>query len=610
MKLPANLKSAMPLIVWLAFFVAAPAHAAIDNSGVLDNVLARYSAAAASWAGVITDAATWLFWTLVVISMVWTFGMMALRKADIGEFFAEFVRFTIFTGFFWWLLINGPNFASSIYDSLRQIAGNATGLGSGLSPSGVVDVGFEIFDRVLDQSSVWSPVDSFAGILMALIILVILALIGINMLLLLAAGWVLAYGGVFFLGFGGSRWTSDMAINYYKTVLGVAAQLMAMVLLIGIGKTFLDDYYNSMSEGISLKEMGVMLIVAVILLVLVTKVPQMLAGVITGASVGGAGIGSFGAGAALGAAGMAAAAAATGGAAMAAGASNMLGGAQALMAAFNKASENVANGSDIMSAFSGGGGDGGGSGGGMPAEESTGDTPFAQAAGFGGESSGGAQASGGGESSGSSDQGSTETASTDTETGSADGQSSSEGQGDSSSGDQAAKAVATGGFMAGAAKAGRIAADTGANLAKGTGAVAKAKAGQMKAKALQRIGETTGGKIAAAIKGQGQEGQGGSETGNAGDSGSSESGASDSSPSFDSDSLSGGNGGGWVNQTGGFDALSSEDQDKARQSHAEWQARDPEKHTFDVGDYVSYAQERQQERNEEVASFVNKGRSA
>ncbi|MEF2482274.1 conjugal transfer protein TrbL [Vibrio mimicus] len=72
--------------------------------------------------------------------------------------------------------------------------------------------------------------------------------------------------------------------------------------------------------------------------------------------------------------------------------------------------------------------------------------------------------------------------------------------------------------------------------------------------------------------------------------------------------MSGGNGGGWVNQTGGFDALSSEDQDKARQSHAEWQARDPKKHTFDVGDYVSYAQERQQERNEEVASFVNRDR--
>ncbi|WP_326570069.1 conjugal transfer protein TrbL [Vibrio antiquarius] len=62
-----------------------------------------------------------------------------------------------------------------------------------------------------------------------------------------------------------------------------------------------------------------------------------------------------------------------------------------------------------------------------------------------------------------------------------------------------------------------------------------------------------------------------------------------------------------MNKTGGFDSLSSEDQEKARQSHAEWQERDPEKHASNVEDYVSYAQERQQERNEEVASFVKKG---
>lgn len=83
----------------------------------------------------------------------------------------------------------------------------------------------------------------------------------------------------------------------------------------------------------------------------------------------------------------------------------------------------------------------------------------------------------------------------------------------------------------------------------------------------------------------------------------------DASPVFDNDSLGGG-GTGWKNQTGGFDDLSSEDQEEARQAHVEWQERDPEKHTFDVEDYVSYAQERQQERNEEVASFVKKGRMA
>ena len=523
MRMPASLKLALPLLVWLAFF-STDASAQMNSSGLFDDVLNRYNAAASGWAGVITNAASWLFWLLVTISMVWTFGMMALRKADIGEFFAELVRFTIFTGFFWWLLTNGPNFASTIYASLRQIAGNATGLGQALSPSGIVDIGFAIFYKVMDQSSVWSPVDSMAGILMAVAILIVLALIGVNMLLLLASGWVLAYGGVFFLGFGGSRWTSDMAINYYKTVLGVAAQLMAMVLLVGIGKTFLDDYYARMSEGINLKEMGVMLIVCVILLALVNKIPALIAGVITGASVGGAGIGNFGAGAALGAAGMAAAAAATGGAALAAGAASAAGGASAVMAAFSKANENVSSGSDVMSMLGGGGGGDSGGGGGGEAGTST---PLGQAAGFGG---GGGDSGGGGSSGGESkggdkggDKAGGDKAGSSSKGGEGGGQKASgggdaggakggqgggqQGQGAGQGGQQAAPGSTDPGLLATAAsalgKAGRVTADAGANLAKGAGAVAAAKAASLRDAAAERIADTTGGKIAAAIKAQG-----------------------------------------------------------------------------------------------------------
>ena len=440
------LKILMPMIGLLLLIAVASAHAAIDNAGLLDNVLTKYATAATTWAAVITSAATRLYWTLVVISMVWTFGIIALKRADLGEFFAEFFRFTVFVGFFWWLLSNGPAFATSIYQSLKILAGNATGLGPGLSPSGIVDVGFDIFGTVLDQSSVWSPVDSFAGITIAAIILVILALVGINMVLLLCAGWILAYAGVFFLGFGGSRWTSDMAISYYKTVLAVAAQLMTMVLLVGIGKTFLDDYYTNMSSGVSLKEMGVLLIVSVVLLMLVNKLPALISGIITGASVGHAGIGTFGAGAAAGAAGMAIAAAATGGAMLAAGAANTAGGMQAVMAAFSKASESESSSSESDFMASSGGSAGGettnlGGGGGSESTNYNNDsssTPFAEAAGF------------------SSD-----------------------------------------GFSLG--KTGRIVAGAGANLAQGAMTVAKNKASNITAKARGRISETTGGKIAAAI---------------------------------------------------------------------------------------------------------------
>jgi type IV secretion system protein TrbL len=50
------------------------------------------------------------------------------------------------------------------------------------------------------------------------------------------------------------------------------------------------------------------------------------------------------------------------------------------------------------------------------------------------------------------------------------------------------------------AKVGKVAAGTVANLAQGSWDVAKAKAGEMGDAAMDRIGETTGGKIAAAIK--------------------------------------------------------------------------------------------------------------
>ncbi|WP_216355711.1 hypothetical protein [Alcaligenes faecalis] len=39
--------------------------------------------------------------------------------------------------------------------------------------------------------------------------------------------------------------------------------------------------------------------------------------------------------------------------------------------------------------------------------------------------------------------------------------------------------------------------------------------------------------------------------------------------------------------------------------YAEWQAKS-EGNTFDVEDYVSYVQERQQERNTEIDAFVNR----
>ena len=492
------------LLLCLAL-LSCTARAEIDNTGVLDNVLARYSAIAATWAAPITTHATRLFWTLATISMVWTFGMMALRKSDIGEFFAEFVRFTIFTGFYWWLLRNGPSFATSIIDSMRAIGAGAAGTGAGLSPSGIVDIGFGLFANVLEKSSLWSPLSSAVGVTISLITLISLALIGVNMLLLLISGWILAYAGIFFLGFGGSRWTSDMAINYYKTVLSIGAQLFTMVLLVGIGKSFIDQFYNNMSSAYKMNELAVIMVVAIVLLALVNKVPSLVGGLAMGGGTGALGSG-FGAGTALGAAAMAATAAATAGAAAVAGTANIAGGVQALMAAVSKANAAESAGSgarDFMASA--------GSGGGTGADPGTGTGALAAAMGDA------AQAASSSADAGSSSAETQPTGSAPQQAqppaASANQQSTNGPANAGSDGKAGQRAVKTAPGMGSpaaaaalAAKTGRIAAGAAGNLAQGTWDVGKTKVKQGLAAAGDRVGKTIGGQIAAAIKSRDQAG--------------------------------------------------------------------------------------------------------
>jgi type IV secretory pathway TrbL component len=153
------------LAVFLVFLLTAKtAAAAVQPDGMLDEVAARFLAASSTWGATITGYASWLFWTLVVISMVWTFGLMALRRADIGEFFAEFIKLTLFTGFFWWLLTNGPGFAMSIIDSMRTIGATAAGLPRELTPSEPISIAFDIIVKAGESYSLTSPIDNLSSL--------------------------------------------------------------------------------------------------------------------------------------------------------------------------------------------------------------------------------------------------------------------------------------------------------------------------------------------------------------------------------------------------------------------------------------------------------------
>jgi hypothetical protein len=229
-----------------------------------------------------------------------------------------------------------------------------------------------------------------------------------------------------------------------------------------------------------------MLIVAIVLLCLVKTIPG-LVGSLAGASTASLG-GGFGAGAAIGAAAFASAGMATAGAAIASGAVNLAGGAQALMTAFSKANtaEDAGGGENLLQAVFGTSGSGVSSA--LAAAMGEGQSSLADSGAGTSKSSDVSKAS-----LGSADGGATAKVPLESQAPAVRGQKDEGAPAEVKRG-TALKAV---GSIA--AKLGKVAAGTAGNLAVGSWDVAKDKVSGLKAGALDRIGESTGGKIAAAI---------------------------------------------------------------------------------------------------------------
>src|SRR5262249_480583 len=217
-------KLGITVVLVVMMIVALPLTASAQSAnvqGVIDTLLNKYRSAGQTWTRTIQNAATNLFWLLATISLGWTCVSMAIKQSDLVEIVAELCRFIMFTGFFFWLLLHGASFGNAIVSSLRQIGGDAAGTGQAIYPGDLITLGMKGDQETLTHVNWLQPESIVAPIMIAVIILIVCALIAVNMILLLCAAWIVLYAGLIFLGFGGCRWTSDMAVNYYRTVLGV-----------------------------------------------------------------------------------------------------------------------------------------------------------------------------------------------------------------------------------------------------------------------------------------------------------------------------------------------------------------------------------------------------
>ncbi|YCI06416.1 P-type conjugative transfer protein TrbL (plasmid) [Ensifer sp. D2-11] len=305
----------------------APAFA--QDGQVLTELENQVSSAAKGWETTITDAAKSLFWILAAIEVGIAAVWLAIQAASLDSWFAELVRRIMFIGFFAFVLNHGATFARSVVDSLFQLGAG----GGSASPAAIFDAGIEVAGKLSEQVRFGVFEDNslaIAAVFAMVVVVICFSLVAAIFVAVMAEMYVGLLAGMIMLGLGGSSFTKDFAVRYLVYAFSVGMKLMALVVIAKIGSSVLiglaetpvateQQYITSLSiAGIS-----------VVVFIIAMYVPNIIQGVVQGASVSGGmeavrhggQAASFAAGGAFLAAGAAGAGYAAGQAARAAGSS-------------------------------------------------------------------------------------------------------------------------------------------------------------------------------------------------------------------------------------------------------------------------------------------------
>ncbi|WP_299695855.1 P-type conjugative transfer protein TrbL, partial [uncultured Vibrio sp.] len=134
--------------------------------------------------------------------------------------------------------------------------------------------------RVWDSISGWSVGQYIIMGLCALIVLVVMAMIAAQLTILIVGSYVILNAGVVMMGFLGSHWTRDHAINYFTTVLGMSVQIFIMQIVVIIGNDVFLALIDRGTDGLA--DYLMMVVMVIIYYALVSTVPNMASSLTTG----------------------------------------------------------------------------------------------------------------------------------------------------------------------------------------------------------------------------------------------------------------------------------------------------------------------------------------
>ena len=229
----------------------------------IENIREKITSNAGKWSESIEKVAVRLFVILAGISFVMKFIMEVMTKGEVDtrESIAFIVKFTLTTGFFYYILDNGIALANSIVTSFTQLGINVTGQPPTFSNA--INVGFKLWQS---GDFGWTEV----GLVIPFFILCVLStvfllLIVANLVIEELSAVIMIYVGFFVLALGGFDYTRESAINYFKAILGVSMKILSMILILALTIEILAGLEKDLGlNGETISDGGVLIYKALI----------------------------------------------------------------------------------------------------------------------------------------------------------------------------------------------------------------------------------------------------------------------------------------------------------------------------------------------------------
>ncbi|EGW1601252.1 P-type conjugative transfer protein TrbL [Campylobacter coli] len=290
------------LIIFIFLLLPNLAFGLENSNGVLDLLQNGLE----SWIPLIKTACLWVFWTLVVIDLVWTFGLKALSGFEFGDFLATLIKKIMYIGIFLFLF-NTDQWLQILFNSFSQLA---TGVSNGIkiTPSNIVTSGVEILLSIWEAAGLNLAKTLFL-LICGLIILIGFLLMAIDLLIVYLKFFLMNVIVFFALALGGLSHFKQIGLNPITTAIKVGVELFMIQGLMALAINITNSAFKEIAQNLTIDLTLQILVIALIFCMITKMVPGIIEAVFNGsigesagASAGFRAVATMAAGAATGAA--------------------------------------------------------------------------------------------------------------------------------------------------------------------------------------------------------------------------------------------------------------------------------------------------------------------